>query len=36
LPAYQVYQCTQSGQELCIRALEEGEENDALGVHPKK
>jgi hypothetical protein len=36
LPAYQVYQCSASGEELCIRALEAGEENDRLGVHPEQ
>jgi hypothetical protein len=34
LPAYQVYQCSHSGTDLCIRALEEGEDNDSLGIHP--
>jgi hypothetical protein len=34
LPAYQVYQCSPSGTDLCIHALEAGEENDQLGVHP--
>ena len=34
LPVYQVYQCDESGTKLCIRALEAGEENDRLGVHP--
>lgn len=34
LPAYQLYQCSTSGQDLCIRPLEAGEENDRLGVHP--
>ncbi len=34
LPLYQVYQCTESGTELCIRPLQAGEENDRLGVHP--
>jgi hypothetical protein len=34
LPAYQIYQCTPVGTDLCIRALEEGEENDERGVHP--
>ncbi|MGA8366072.1 MAG: hypothetical protein ACLQMT_07895 [Candidatus Acidiferrales bacterium] len=33
LPAYQVYQCSASGTELCIRPLVEGEDNDRLGVH---
>jgi hypothetical protein len=34
LPVYQIYQCTATGMELCIRPLEEGEDNDSLGVHP--
>jgi hypothetical protein len=34
LPAYQIYQCSLSGTDLCIRPLEAGEENDRLGVHP--
>jgi hypothetical protein len=34
LPAYQVYQCSLKGTDLCIRPLEEGEENDRLGIHP--
>jgi hypothetical protein len=34
LPAYQVYQCTPDGLHLCIRALEEDEDNDRLGAHP--
>jgi len=34
LPVYQVYQCDESGTKLCIRALEAGEENDRLGIHP--
>jgi hypothetical protein len=34
LPAYQVYQCDLSGTILCVSALEAGEENDTLGVHP--
>ncbi len=34
LPAYQVYQCSASGTDLCIRPLEEGEDNDRLGIHP--
>lgn len=32
LPAYQVYQCTKSGTELCMAPLNAGEENDAMGV----
>jgi hypothetical protein len=34
LPAYQIYQCSLSGADLCIRSLEAGEDNDRLGVHP--
>ncbi|HYL68256.1 MAG TPA: hypothetical protein VEX69_03740 [Candidatus Limnocylindria bacterium] len=34
LPAFQIYQCTLAGTDLCIRALEEGEDNDRLGIHP--
>ena len=34
LPAYQVYQCANSGIVLCIRPLEADEDNDRLGVHP--
>jgi hypothetical protein len=34
LPVYQVYQCSISGTDLCIRSLEAGEDNDRLGVHP--
>jgi hypothetical protein len=34
LPAYQVYQCSEDWTKLCIRPLEEGEDNDRLGVHP--
>ena len=34
LPAYQIYQCSPSGTDLCIRPLEEGEDNDRVGVHP--
>jgi hypothetical protein len=34
LPVYQVYQCSSSGTDLCIRSLEAGEDNDRLGVHP--
>lgn len=33
LPAYQVYQCTKSGTELCLAPLNAGEENDAMGVY---
>jgi hypothetical protein len=34
LPVYQVYQCGDKGANLCIHALEAGEENDDWGVHP--
>ncbi len=34
LPVYQVYQCSLSGTDLCIRSLEAGEDNDRLGFHP--
>jgi hypothetical protein len=34
LPAYQVYQCSEEGTEFCIRALQAGEKNDRLGIHP--
>lgn len=34
LPAYQVYQCSMAGTDLCIRPLEAGEDNDRLGIHP--
>jgi hypothetical protein len=34
LPAYQIYQCSEDWTVLCIRPLEEDEDNDRLGVHP--
>lgn len=34
LPAYQLYQCSSSGKNLCIRPLEAGEENNRLGIEP--
>jgi hypothetical protein len=34
LPVYQVYQCSLSGTDMCIRSLEAGEDNDRLGLHP--
>jgi hypothetical protein len=34
LPAYQIYQCSLTGVDLCIRPLEAGEDNDRTGVHP--
>lgn len=36
LPVYQIYQCSAAGTDLCIRALEAGEDNDRLGVHPEE
>jgi hypothetical protein len=33
LPLHEVYQCSESGTELCIRALGAGEENNQLGVY---
>jgi hypothetical protein len=36
LPAFQIYQCSLAGTDLCIRPLEEGEENDRLGIHPSQ
>ena len=36
LPAYQVYQCSSDGKQLCIRPLAAGEMNDDLGVHPEE
>jgi hypothetical protein len=34
LPAFQVYQCSLAGTELCIRPVEEGDDNDSAGIHP--
>jgi hypothetical protein len=34
LPAWQVYQCSESGTDLCIAPLRAGQMNDELGVHP--
>jgi hypothetical protein len=34
LPLYQIYQCSISGTDLCMRSLQAGEDNDRLGVHP--
>jgi len=34
LPAWQVYQCTDSGEDLCITPLRAGQMNDELGLHP--
>jgi hypothetical protein len=37
LPAYQIYQCSsEDWTKLCIRPLEEGEDNDRLGIHPEE
>lgn len=33
LPVYQVYQCTDTGLDLCIRPLAAGEQNNRLGVY---
>jgi hypothetical protein len=33
LPAYQVFQCSTTGMDICIRALQAGEENNRLGVY---
>jgi hypothetical protein len=35
LPAYQVYQCSPSVSDLCIRRLDAGEMNNHLGMHPE-
>jgi hypothetical protein len=34
LPVWQVYQCSDSGIDLCIAPLRAGQMNDELGVHP--
>ncbi len=34
LPLFQIYQCDESGTELCICSLKTGEVNDYLGEHP--
>jgi len=34
LPLFQIYQCDETGTELCICSLEAGEVNDYLGEHP--
>lgn len=34
LPVFQVYQCGEEGEQLCVHALQAGEENDDFGVHP--
>jgi len=33
LPVYQVYQCTKTGVDLCIRPLAAGEQNNRLGAY---
>jgi hypothetical protein len=35
LPAWQVYQCDESGENLCIAAVRAGQMNDELGQHPE-
>lgn len=35
LPAYQVYQCSLTVWDLCIRPLSPGETNNRLGMHPE-
>jgi hypothetical protein len=35
LPASQIYQCGPTWMDLCIHALQAGERNDHLGVHPE-
>jgi hypothetical protein len=34
VPAWQIYQCSLAGTDLCIRPLGPGEDNDETGVHP--
>jgi hypothetical protein len=34
LPAWQVYQCSESGGDMCITPLRAGERNDEAGEHP--
>lgn len=34
LPAYQIFQCSTDWTKLCIRPLEDGEDNDRMGIHP--
>ena len=36
LPAWQIYQCSLSGTELCVALLEAGHDNDEMGVHRDK
>jgi hypothetical protein len=35
LPVYQIYQCSLTGNDLCIAPLAAGDGNDDRGVHPK-
>ncbi len=35
LPAWQVYQCNENGDDLCIAAVRAGQMNDELGQHPE-
>jgi hypothetical protein len=34
LPIWQVYQCDETCTRLCLHSLEEGEDNDRVGIHP--
>jgi len=34
VPAWQIYQCSLTGTDLCIRTLGAGEDNDETGMHP--
>jgi hypothetical protein len=36
LPAYQVFQCSATGRDICIRSLQAGEENNRLGVYQEQ
>ena len=35
LPIWQIYQCDETGTQLCLHSLEEGEDNDRVGIHPE-
>jgi len=35
LPAWQVYQCNESGEDLCIAGVHAGQMNDEMGQHPE-
>jgi hypothetical protein len=35
LPAWQVYQCNDEGEDLCIVPLRAGQMNDEAGEHPE-